>query len=89
MNEVFKEDIAPAVDRTASGIDALKSRNLMTVLHEPFAGKWNIGPGITPSNQSLRQDNGNIPYDVEPRSEAERHVIQVTHKEAQLDVQSE
>jgi len=89
MNEVFKEDIAPAVDRTASGIDALKSRNLMTVLQEPFAGKWNIGPGTTPSNQTLQQDNGKISYDLEPRSEVERHIIQAAREETQLDVQSE
>ena len=36
MDATFNEDIAPPVDRTASGIDALKSRNLMTFLSEPF-----------------------------------------------------
>ena len=26
----------------------------MTVLSEPFAGKWGIKPGITPENQTLK-----------------------------------
>lgn len=53
MNEVFQEEIAPVVDRTASGIDALKRRNLMTVLSDEFSHKWSIGPGETPEHQTL------------------------------------
>lgn len=89
MDEVFKEDIAPVVDRTASGIDALKSRNLMTVLQEPFNEKWNIGPGNVPQNQSLEPSSGTLQYDLEPRSKVERHLTQVTQEEVQLDDQSE
>ncbi len=89
MDEVFKEDIAPVVDRTASGIDALKSRNLMTVLQEPFNEKWNIGPGSVPQNQSLEPSSGTLQYDLEPRSKVERHLTQVTQEEVQLDDQSE
>ena len=89
MDEVFKENIAPAVDRTASGIESLKSRNLMTVLQEPFAGKWNIGPGQTPQNQTLNTGEQSIKYDIEPRSDAERNVIQVSQEDLQLDDQFE
>ncbi|MBP77704.1 MAG: hypothetical protein CL926_00360 [Deltaproteobacteria bacterium] len=89
MDEVFKENIAPAVDRTASGIESLKSRNLMTVLQEPFAGKWNIGPGQTPQNQTLNTGEQAIKFDVEPRSEAERNVIQVSQEDLQLGDQYE
>ena len=40
MDACFHEDIAPVVDRTAAGIDALKSRNLMSILSQPFTKKW-------------------------------------------------
>ena len=83
MDEVFKENIAPAVDRTASGIESLKARNLMTVLQEPFTGKWNIGPGQTPPSQTLHTGNHTIEYDTEPRSKAEGNVIQVTQEDLQ------
>ena len=53
MNDVFQEDIAPVVDRTAAGIDALKRRNMMTVLSEEFTDKWAIQPGVVPDHQSL------------------------------------
>jgi hypothetical protein len=53
MNDVFQEDIAPVVDRTAAGIDALKRRNMMTVLSEEFTNKWPIQPGVVPEHQSL------------------------------------
>lgn len=89
MDEVFKENIAPAVDRTANGIESLKSRNLMTILQEPFSGKWNIGPGQTPQNQTLNTAPQSIEYDVEPRSEAERNVIQAVQEDVPLDGQSE
>ena len=72
MDSTFNEDIAPAVDRTAAGIDALKSRNLMTLLREPFTGKWLISPGTTPKNQTLAKVDENRKFDVEPRSENER-----------------
>ena len=89
MDDVFKENVAPAVDRTASGIDALKKRNLMTVLQEPFNHKWNIGPGQTPQNQTLQTGQMTIIYDTEPRSESERNVTQADQEELQQDVQSE
>ena len=53
MNDVFQEDIAPVVDRTAAGIDALKRRNLMTVLTTQFTHKWSIQPGEVPAHQTL------------------------------------
>ncbi len=82
MDEVFKENIAPAVDRTASGIDALKSRNLMTILEHPFNQKWNIGPGKTPVNQTLDDLTKKIEYDVEPRTHNEKNLIEAIPKES-------
>jgi hypothetical protein len=72
MDATFNEDIAPPVDRTASGIDALKSRNLMTFLSEPFTGKWSTSPGNTPIHQTLAEADVRRGYDIEPRSESER-----------------
>lgn len=53
LDSVFNEDISPVIDRTFAGINLLKSKNLMTVLNEPYNGKWNIKKGITPVNQEL------------------------------------
>ena len=59
LDSLYHEDISPVIDRTAAGINQLKSKNLMTVLTEPFTGKWAIGSGITPDNQTLQ------PLDIE------------------------
>ena len=74
MDSVFNEEIAPAVDRTAAGIDALKSRNLLTLLSEKYSGKWNIGPGLTPNNQTLGPIDESQKYDTEPRTARERPI---------------
>ena len=89
MDDVFKENVAPAVDRTASGIEALKRRNLMTILQEPFNQKWDIGPGQIPQNQTLQTGHTKIQYDTEPRSDSERNVTQVVQQEVQQGDQSE
>ena len=54
LDSLYHEDISPVIDRTAAGINLLKSKNLMTVLTEPFTGKWAIDSGITPDNQTLQ-----------------------------------
>ena len=59
LDSLYHEDISPVIDRTAAGINLLKSKNLMTVLTEPFTGKWVIDSGITPDNQTLQ------PLDIE------------------------
>lgn len=66
MNAVFKEDIAPVVDRTASGIDALKRRNLMTTLNEEFNDKWAIHPGHVPTHQTLGELGPEFTIDSDP-----------------------
>ncbi|MFL2949696.1 MAG: hypothetical protein ACJZ40_04850 [Candidatus Poseidoniaceae archaeon] len=66
MNDVFQEEIAPVVDRTASGIDALKRRNLMTNLSTVFADKWDIRPGHTPKHQELGDLMDGMKIDVTP-----------------------
>ena len=73
----FHEDIAPVVDRTAAGIDALKSRNLMSILSQPFTKKWNIGPGLAPQHQRLSELNEDSDYDTEPRSKNEQLVTEI------------
>lgn len=88
MDSTFNEDIAPAVDRTAAGIDALKSRNLMTLLREPFTGKWLISPGTTPKNQTLTAVDEHRKFDVEPRSEKERDAAKEDEPNSQQVVQS-
>lgn len=88
MDSTFNEDIAPAVDRTAAGIDALKSRNLMTLLREPFTGKWLISPGTTPKNQTLAAVDEHRKFDVEPRSEKERGAAKEDEPNSQQVVQS-
>ena len=89
MDEIFHEDIAPAVDRTASGIDSLRTRNMVTCLGQPFMLKWNIGPGQTPKHQTLTAIDEKSGYDIEPRTKAEKNFIEEDQSEPQLDVQSE
>ncbi len=89
MDATFNEDIAPPVDRTASGIDALKSRNLMTFLSEPFTGKWSISPGKTPIHQTLVEVDERRGYDIEPRSESERNGITADGLDVPQDDQSQ
>tara|TARA_Y100000768_G_scaffold386173_1_gene373936 strand:+ start:51 stop:596 length:546 start_codon:yes stop_codon:yes gene_type:complete len=85
MDACFHEDIAPVVDRTAAGIDALKSRNLMSILSQPFTKKWNIGPGLAPQHQRLSEPNKDNDYDTEPRSKNERAVIDIEEGSQQAD----
>lgn len=66
MNAAFQEDIAPVVDRTAAGIDALKRRNLMTTLNEEFSQKWSIQPGQVPPHQTLGELGQEFTIDSQP-----------------------
>ena len=89
MDSIFNENIAPAVDRTAAGIDSLKTRNLMTCLDQSFTMKWNIGPGQTPKHQKLGATDEKIGYDIIPRNTSEEHTTEEISQDPQLDVQSE
>ena len=53
LDNLFHEDIAPVIHRTAAGINLLKAKNLMAVLDEEFTGMWQIDKGIIPENQNL------------------------------------
>ena len=55
MNEVFREEIAPVMQRTAAAVQQLKVNNLMLVLDEPLNGRWFIGPGKLPEHQELAE----------------------------------
>jgi len=89
MDEVFHEDIAPVVVRTAAGIDALISRNLMTCLGQTFTQKWNIGPGQIPHQQKLGEVDEKMGYDIEARTKFEAKFIEAITLDPQQDVQSE
>ena len=53
LDDLYHEDIAPVIHRTAAGIALLKEKNLMTVLDIKFTEKWDIKQGVTPQSQVL------------------------------------
>ncbi len=53
MNEVFREEIAPVMQRTAAAVQQMMNNNLMLVLEAPLDARWYIGPGRVPEHQSL------------------------------------
>ncbi len=59
MNDVFHEEIAPVIQRTATAIALLQRNNLMLMLEEPLNNRWPIGPGRTPEHHVL----GELPDD--------------------------
>ena len=59
MNDIFNEEIAPVMQRTATAIALLQRNNLMLMLDEPLNHRWTVGPGRTPEHQSL----GDLPED--------------------------
>ena len=59
MNDIFNEEIAPVMQRTATAIALLQRNNLMLMLDEPLNRRWTIGPGQTPEHQHL----GELPED--------------------------
>ncbi len=61
MNDVFHEDIAPVIQRTATAIGLFQHNNLMLMLDEPLNKRWAIGPGRIPQHQTLNdlpEDHG-------------------------------
>ena len=63
MNDVFQEDIAPVLQRSAAAIGLLQSKNLMLLLDEPLNGRWSVGPGKTPEHQDLEEPAETSDYD--------------------------
>ena len=55
MNEVFHEDIAPVIQRTATAVGLFQHNNLMLMLDEPLNHRWTIGPGKVPKHQTLSE----------------------------------
>jgi len=64
LDSTYHEEIAPVVNRTTLGIASLIANNLMLALDEPLAGKWNIGPGITPAGQTLDELDERLNIDI-------------------------
>ena len=63
MNEMFRETIAPVMQRTAAAIQQMMNNNLMLVIEEPLLGRWFIGPGKTPEHQVLDELPEDHAYD--------------------------
>ena len=53
LDDLYHEDIAPVIHRTAAGIALLKEKNLVTVLDIKYTEKWVIKQGVTPQSQVL------------------------------------
>ena len=66
MNDIFHEDIAPVMQRTAAAVNLLQRNNLMLVLDEPLNERWFIGPGKTPEHQMLAPLSDGHAFDVHP-----------------------
>ena len=66
MNDMFREEIAPVMQRTAAVIQQLKNNNLMLVLEAPLDACWFIGPGQTPEHQTLDDLPDDHAYDWTP-----------------------
>ena len=63
MNEIFNEEIAPVMQRTATAIALLQRNNLMLMLDEPLNDRWTVGPGRIPEHQHLGDLPGDHAYD--------------------------
>ena len=66
MDEVFHENIAPVMQRTAAAIGLFQSNNLALMLEEPLNERWRVGPGKTPDHQTLTVPPEDHGYDCRP-----------------------
>ncbi|MEC7508123.1 MAG: hypothetical protein VX965_03700, partial [Candidatus Thermoplasmatota archaeon] len=66
MNDLYHENIAPVIQRTAAAIHLLQQNNLALVLDEPLNQRWNIGPGRVPAHQVLSDLPEAHDYDCSP-----------------------
>ena len=63
MDEVFREEIAPVMQRTAAAIGLFQRNNLALMLDEPLNRRWTVGPGQTPEHQTLAGLSDDLDYD--------------------------
>ena len=66
MDEVFREEIAPVMQRTAAAIGLFQRNNLALMLDEPLNRRWTVGPGQTPEHQTLAGLSDDLDYDCSP-----------------------
>ena len=66
MDEVFREEIAPVMQRTAAAIGLFQRNNLALMLEEPLNRRWTVGPGQTPEHQTLAGLSDELDYDSSP-----------------------
>ena len=66
MDEVFREEIAPVMQRTAAAIGLFQRNNLALMLEEPLNRRWTVGPGQTPEHQTLAGLSDELNYDSSP-----------------------
>ena len=55
LDDLFAEDIAPVLHRTALAIGVFQRQNLMLMLDEPLNRRWLVGPGCCPEHQTLAE----------------------------------
>lgn len=66
MDDVFHENIAPVMQRTAAAIGLFQSNNLALMLDEPLNKRWMVGPCKTPEHQVLKPLQEDHGYDCAP-----------------------
>lgn len=66
MDDVFRENIAPVMQRTAAAIGLFQRNNLALMLDEPLNRRWTVGPGRTPEHQILASLTHDQDYDCSP-----------------------
>ena len=66
MDDVFHENIAPVMQRTAAAIGLFQSNNLALMLDEPLNKRWMVGPCKTQEYQVLKQLQDVHGYDCAP-----------------------
>ncbi len=55
MDDVFGEEVSPAIQRTSAAIALFQSTNLLLLLDDPLNERWRIGPGCVPDHQTLME----------------------------------
>ena len=64
MDTVFQENVAPVVSRATMALGQFQRNNLLLMLDEPLDGRWRIGPGQTPEQQTLDERKMLEEYDI-------------------------
>jgi hypothetical protein len=66
LDDLYSEDIAPVLHRTAAAVAVFQQQNLMLMLDEPLEQRWLVGPGCTPEHQVLGEPDPVLMLDSKP-----------------------